>query len=176
MTVEDTYHHCHLQESSLRWFEFYGVAHYPAGNNDQKMVHCCHKRINLVSNRTAVLKWWSVSTKTSTVCQENIPLTVCHLSKHPDTRQDGYFHVVSTLRPKYHSRDQDSSDQAMLSQSAIVQFLLANVSCSYCFLSWPLSACLPSGINKTFLPKELPLTGCFLLFRIFAVNPEESCM
>ncbi len=46
--------HCHVQETSLRWFELCDMVHYPAGCRHQKMVHCSHKGMDMVSNNTQV--------------------------------------------------------------------------------------------------------------------------
>ena len=35
---------------------------------------------------------------------------------------------------------------------------------------------LTSGINKAFSPTELPLTGYFLFFGPFSVNPRDGCV
>ncbi len=43
--------HCHVQETSLRWFELCDMVHYPAGSSHQKM-YCSHK--GMVSNNTLV--------------------------------------------------------------------------------------------------------------------------
>ncbi len=45
---------CHVQETSLRWFELCDMMHYPAGSSHQKMVHCSHKGMDMVSNNTQV--------------------------------------------------------------------------------------------------------------------------
>ncbi len=45
--------HCHVQETSLRWFELCNMVHYPAGSSHQKM-YCSHKGMDMVSNNTQV--------------------------------------------------------------------------------------------------------------------------
>ncbi len=45
--------HCHVQETSLRWFELCDMVHYPAGSSHQKM-YCSHKGMVMVSNNTQV--------------------------------------------------------------------------------------------------------------------------
>ncbi len=57
VTVEDIWvkwTHCHVQETSLRWFELCDMMQYPAGISHQKMVHCSHKEMDMVSNNTQV--------------------------------------------------------------------------------------------------------------------------
>ncbi len=50
---------------------------------------------------------------------------------------------------------------------------------SYCCLSiisnQPGHSPLTSGIDKVFSPRELPLTGYFLFFGPFSVNPRDDC-
>ncbi len=46
--------HCHVQETSLKWFELCDMVHYPAGSSHQKMLHCSHKGMDMVSNNTQV--------------------------------------------------------------------------------------------------------------------------
>ncbi len=46
--------HCHVQETSLRWFELCDMVHYPAGSNIRRCVHCSHKGMDMVSNSTQV--------------------------------------------------------------------------------------------------------------------------
>ncbi len=44
----------HVQETSLRWFDVCDIVRYPAGRSHQKMVHCSHKGMDMVSNNTPV--------------------------------------------------------------------------------------------------------------------------
>ena len=44
--------HCDVQEASLRWYELCDVVHYPAGSSHQKMGHCAHKGMEMVSSNT----------------------------------------------------------------------------------------------------------------------------
>ncbi len=46
--------HCHVQETSLRWFELCDMVHYPAGRSHQKMGNCIHKGMDMASNNTQV--------------------------------------------------------------------------------------------------------------------------
>ncbi len=46
--------HCHVPETSLRWFELCNMMHYPAGNSIRRWVHCSHKGMDMVSNNTQV--------------------------------------------------------------------------------------------------------------------------
>ncbi len=46
--------HCHVQETSLRWFELCDMVHYPAGSSIRRWVHCSHKGMDMVSNNTQV--------------------------------------------------------------------------------------------------------------------------
>ncbi len=56
------------------------MMHYPAGSSHQKMVHCSHKGMDMVSNNTQVdtvaFKQCSIGTKGPKVCQENTPHTI----------------------------------------------------------------------------------------------------
>ncbi len=45
---------CHVQETSLKWFEFCDFVHYPAGSSIKRWVHCSHKGMEMVSNNTQV--------------------------------------------------------------------------------------------------------------------------
>ncbi len=51
---------------------------------------------------------------------------------------------------------------------------------SYCFLSiisnQSVHSPLTSDINKAFSSTQLPLTGCFLFFRPFSINPRDGCV
>ncbi len=85
--------HCHVQETSLRWFELCDMVHYPAGSSYQK-IHCSHEGMDMVSNNTHVdcgVKWVLIGNKGPKVSQENIPHTI---TPPPpawifQTRQDG---------------------------------------------------------------------------------------
>ncbi len=46
--------HCHVQETSLRWFELCDMVHYPAGSSIRRWEHCSHKGMDMVSNNTQV--------------------------------------------------------------------------------------------------------------------------
>ncbi len=134
---------------------------------------------------------------------------------------------ILTLPSEFHSRNQDSSDQATFSQSSFVQFWWDCVNCSLHFLfladrsgsrcglllllpiCFPGSTCcafrdgilhtlvvtsgylsycclfiisdqsthspLTSDINKAFSTTQLSLTGYFLSFGPFSVNPRDGC-
>ncbi len=88
---------CHVQETSLRWFDLCVMLHYPAGSIIRRWVHCSHKGMDMVSNNTQVgcgvltmLNWYKS-------CHENIPHTI---TPPPapwtvETRQDDpCFHVL----------------------------------------------------------------------------------
>ncbi len=80
----------------------------------QKMVHCSHKGMDMVSNNTQAFKRCSIGTKGPKVCQENIPHTI----------------IISKFLPsESRSRNRDSSDQATFFQSSIVQFWWFCVNC-----------------------------------------------
>ncbi len=46
--------HCHVQETSLRWFELCDMVHYPAGSSIRRWVNCSHKGMDMVSNNIQV--------------------------------------------------------------------------------------------------------------------------
>ncbi len=135
--------HFHVQETSLRWFELCDMVHYPAGSSHQKMVHCSHKGMDMVSNNTQVscgFKQCSIGTKGPKVCQENIPRTITPPPAWTvETRQDGSMlscslHQILTLPSECCSRNRDSSDQATFFQSSIIQFWWACANFGLCFL------------------------------------------
>ncbi len=112
MTVEAIWvkwTHCHVQETSLRWFELCDMVHYTAGSSIRRWVHCSHKRMDMVSNNTlvgCVFKRCSIGTKRPKVCQENIPhpFTLPRPAWTVETRQDGSMLSCSlcqilTIRP-----------------------------------------------------------------------------
>ncbi len=125
-------------------FELCDMVHYAAGSSHQKMVHCSHKGMDMVSNNTqvgCVFKRCSIGTKEPKVCQENIPHTI---TPPPpawivETRQDGSMlscslRQILTLPSECRSRNQDSSDQAMFFQSSVVLFWWACENCILRFL------------------------------------------
>ncbi len=83
----------------------------------------------------------SISTKGPKVCQENIPHTITPPAAAwtVETRQDGSMlscslHQILTLQSECRSRNRDSSDQATVFQSSIVQFWWASANCRLFFL------------------------------------------
>ncbi len=46
--------HCHVQETSLRWFDLCDMVHYAAGSSIRRWVLCCRKGMDMVSNNTQV--------------------------------------------------------------------------------------------------------------------------
>ncbi len=149
-----------------------------------------------------VFKLCSIGTKVPKVCQENIPNTITPPDWTVETRQDESMLSCSlcqslTLPPECRSRNQDSSDQATFWSSAAVAHLLQGSTCCafrdgilhtlvltngylrYCCLSiifnQSVNSPLTSDINKAFSSTQLPLTGYFLYFGLFSVNPRDGC-
>ncbi len=133
--------HCHVQETSLRWFELCDMVHYPAGSSPHKMGIKGWTWSATILRNSLAFKWCSIGTKRPKVCQENIPHTI---TPPPpawtvETRQDGSMLSCSllqilTLLSECCSRNRDSSDQATFFQSSIVQFYWACVNCCLRFL------------------------------------------
>ncbi len=114
--------HCHVQETSLRWFELCDMEHYPARSSIRRWVHCSHKGMNMVHQYSGRL--WCLN-KAQQCCLNNA-WTV-------ETSQDGsmlscFLRQILTLTSEC-SRNQDSSDQATFLQSSIVQFWRSCVNC-----------------------------------------------
>ncbi len=134
--------HCHVQETSLRWYLLCDMVHYPAGSSIRRWVHCSHKGMVTVSNNTQVaFKLCSIGNKGPKVCQENVLHTITPPPRAwtVETRQDGSMlsctlHLILTLPSECCSRNPDSSDQATFFQSSIVQFWWACVNFNLCFL------------------------------------------
>ncbi len=143
-----------------------------------------------------MLNWYYKGPK---VCQENIP----HIITPPpsawavEIRQRGSMlscslRKILTLPSECRSRNRDSSGQAkffqffhLLQGSTCCAFrdcilhtlVVASGSLSYCCLSiisnQSAYSPLTSNINKAFSSTQLPLTGYFLFFRPFSVNPRD---
>ncbi len=85
--------HCHVQETSLRWFELCDMVHYPAGSSIRRWLHCSHKGYDMVSNNTQV-----GLVLRGPRCAEKISPTPLHHHHQPEPlrqgRMDPCFHVL----------------------------------------------------------------------------------
>ncbi len=103
------------------------MLHYPA----ERWVHCGHKRMDMVSNDTAVFKQCS-TTKRSKVWQENVHTITSPAEPLTQNMMDSCSKIL-TLPSECRSRNRDSSDQATFFQS-VVQFWSACANCSLSIL------------------------------------------
>ncbi len=132
--------HCHVQETSLRWFELSDMVHYPAGSSHQKMVHCSHKRMDMVSNNTQL--WCFNNAKLVQSVPRKISSTPLQHQHQPEPlrqgRMDPCFHVLYAKFWPYHLNVAAEIETHQTSQcfpSSIVNFgepvwNVASVSCS----------------------------------------------
>ncbi len=107
--------HCHVQETSLRWFELCDMVHYPAGSSIRRSVHCSHKGMTWSATiLDLVFKRCSIGTKGPKVCQENIPHTNLHTTTTSLNCWDkaGWIHAFMFFTPNYMTLPSEPSDQA----------------------------------------------------------------
>ncbi len=123
--------HCHVQETSLRWFELCDMVHYPAGSSHQKMVHCSHKRMDMVSNNTQL---W---------CFNNAKLVQSVPRKYPPHHYNtntslnhwdkaGWIHVFMFFTPNSDPTIWMSQQKSRLIRPANVSHLLLSILVSQC--------------------------------------------
>ncbi len=99
--------YCHVQETSLRWFELCDMLHYPAGISHQKMVQCSQRdghgqqqysgRLWHLNNVQLVLRGPN--------CAKSIPTPLHHQHQPEPLRQgrrDPCFHVLYAKFWPYH--------------------------------------------------------------------------
>ncbi len=167
---------CHIQETSLRWFELCDMVRYPAGSRHHnigtlwslKHGHGQQQhpsRLWCLSDAQLVLRGPKCSKKIS-------PEPLHHHQPEPFIfRMCPCIHVVAPiliLPPTFF-------------QSSIVKFWWACANCSLSFmflasisLKWFGHSPLTPGINKAFFAYRTATHWIFLFFRTFSVNPRDG--
>ncbi len=137
--------HCHVQETSLRWFELCDMVHYPAGISHQK-IGTLYSWRDGHSQQQYAGKLWRLNDAQLLLSVQSVPRkNISHTIMPPppswtvETRQDGSMpscslYQILTLPSECCYWNRDSSDQATFFQSSIFQFWWACANCSLCFL------------------------------------------
>ncbi len=101
--------HCHVQETSLRWFELCDMVHYPAVSSIRRWVNWSHKGMDMVSKQHSGRLWRLNDAQLvlrGLKCAKKVSPTPLHHHHQSEPlrqgRMDPCFHVIYAKFWPYH--------------------------------------------------------------------------